>query len=59
MKYNMLFEELKPYFRVKKLCLNIASDYESEGRTFESFRARHFRTKLLAFAALARVLSGG
>ena len=26
--------------------LDRASDYESEGRTFESFRARHFGTKL-------------
>ena len=26
--------------------LDRASDYESEGRTFESFRARHFGTRL-------------
>src|SRR5581483_11577470 len=26
--------------------LDRASDYESEGRTFESFRARHFGTEL-------------
>lgn len=33
--------------------LDRASDYESEGRTFESFRARHLRTKPLTFALLS------
>src|SRR5262249_32049563 len=32
--------------------LDRASDYESEGRTFESFRARHLRTKPRTFPFL-------
>jgi hypothetical protein len=32
--------------------LDRASDYESEGRTFESFRARHFTTLRDAFLNL-------
>lgn len=48
--------------------LDRASDYESEGRTFESFRARHFRSTpgragishhFASFAALFPALVGG
>ena len=36
--------------------LDRASDYESEGRTFESFRARHFSTVRSGYTGYAAVI---
>ena len=39
--------------------LDRASDYESEGRTFESFRARHFPQKEIAVPAPREKIARG